>query len=252
MAKLKEIAEFLNKELKIDEINDSSYNGLQVEGKEEIKKVGFAVDACLESFESAKKQGCDLLIVHHGLLWDSKKIMIAGILFKRISFLIKNNIALYAAHLPLDCHAKYGNNIQLARLLNLRNVKEFGNYHGFNIGFSGELEKEMSREEFVSFINEKIGANSEVLAFGKEKIRKVGIVSGGGDSSLQEAIDKEIDALLVGDRKYSSIQMAKDGRINLVAAGHYETETWGVKALMPLLKEKFSVETVFIDYNPSQ
>ena len=133
MATLLAITRFLNKPLNIRNIPDNSKNGMQARGTKEVKKIGFAVDACMEVFNKAKEQDCDLIIVHHGILWKKSNVPKAQ-LEKRISFLKKHGISLYAAHLPLDLHPEYGNNIRLARLLGLKGLKGFGDYHKVMIG----------------------------------------------------------------------------------------------------------------------
>jgi dinuclear metal center YbgI/SA1388 family protein len=244
MTKLNTIVRFLDKELSIRKIKDSSKNGLQVRGNSEVKKIAFGVDACMELFEKAKKAGCDLVVVHHGLLWKGKKAN--DILRKRMGFLKKNKISLYAAHLPLDLHQKYGNNIELCRILKLKNVRKFGKYHGINIGYAGDTEKPISLTDLSRKISIELGTKCNYMKFGKNFIRRIGIVSGGGADAIPEAA-KKTDCLLTGEYKHSSYHTAKELGINVLAAGHYKSETLGVKALMPLLKQKFNIGTIFID-----
>ena len=243
MAKLKEVVDFLDNELGIKDVEDRSNNGLQVSGNEEVKRIAFAVDACLEVFEKAKE--FDMIIVHHGLSWGDSLKYLTGINYSRVKFLVENNISLYAAHLPLDKHKAYGNNAQFCKIFGFSNVKEFGDYNGQVIGFSGE--KEISLKDFVKEINEKLNTKCKVLDFGNEKIKNIGVVSGGGSSALNEAIDKDLDCFVTGEIPHYAYQLAKEGKINLIAAGHYATETLGVKALMNPVKEKFNVEVKFID-----
>ena len=243
MVLLKEVVEFLDAELGIKDVEDSSNNGLQVEGKKEIKKIAFAVDACMEVFEKAKD--FDMVIVHHGISWEDSLKYLTGINYSRVKFLIDNNIALYAAHLPLDKHPKHGNNAEFCRILGLKHIHGFGDYHGQVIGFVGE--KEISLNDFVNEINKKLNSSCKVFDFGNERIKNIGVVSGGGSSALNEAIEKGLDCFVTGEVPHQAYQLAKEGQINLIAAGHYATETLGVKALMNLVKEKFDVETVFID-----
>ncbi len=246
MATAAQITRFLNKLLKVREIEDSSRNGLQFKGRKEVKKAGFAVDACLESFEKAAKLGCDMVIVHHGILWKGKKKYVEAI-GKRKSFLIKKNISLYTAHLPLDLHRKYGNNILLCKILGLKKIKKFGKYHGFMIGYQGELEKPKTTNEIVNILNRELKTKSIVLPFGKKKNKIIAFVSGGGAEAGNDAIKKKIDLFVTGEINHGWHHSAKDSGINIIAAGHYHTETFGVKALMPLLKQKFNIETIFID-----
>ncbi|MBD3248500.1 Nif3-like dinuclear metal center hexameric protein [Candidatus Woesearchaeota archaeon] len=247
MAKLNNIVKFLNKELNIRLIPDKSRNGLQVKTSKDIKKIGFAVDACISTFEKAKKAKVDLLVVHHGVKWTPQKYK--KISKKRIDFLEKNKIALYAAHLPLDINEEYGNNIGLCRILNLKNVKKFGRYHRFKIGYKGKFKKNITINKIANNLNKKLKTKCNVLNFGKKQIRSIGIVSGGGSEAIEEAVKEKLDCFLVGEIDHGAHTRLKDYPLNAIIAGHYATETVGVKALMPVLKEKFNIETTFID-NP--
>ena len=243
MVLLKEVVEFLDGELGIKDVEDSSNNGLQVSGSKEVKKIAFAVDACMEVFEKAKD--FDMIIIHHGISWDDSLKYLTGINYLRVKFLVDNNISLYAAHLPLDKHPKHGNNAELCRIFELKHIHGFGDYHEQVIGFAGE--KEISLKDFVKEINKKLNTECKVFDFGNEKIKDIGIVSGGGSSALNEAIEKGLDCFVTGEVPHQAYQLAKEGKINLIAAGHYATETLGVKALMNLVKERFKVEVKFID-----
>ncbi|MBR9690531.1 Nif3-like dinuclear metal center hexameric protein [Candidatus Woesearchaeota archaeon] len=239
------ITRCLNKLLDVKNVPDTSKNGMQVKAGKEVKKIGFAVDACMEVFAKAKKQKCDLVIVHHGILWKHQKYK--KHLEKRINFLKKNKISLYAAHLPLDKHDKYGNAIVIANILRLKNTNGFGVYEGIPVGFRGELKKKLSVDELSKNVNKLLKTKSKVFNFNKKKIKTVGIVTGGGSSTLQEAIEKKLDCFITGEVVHMIYNYAKESKINMISAGHYATETFGVKALMPILKEKFGVDVVFID-----
>ncbi len=242
--KVKEIASYLNELLNVRVIDDISMNGLQVGDNHEVKRVALAVDASLETFKNAKD--ADLLIVHHGLYWG-KPIPIVDSMFERIKLLINNNIALYAAHLPLDLHPELGNNVQGIKLLGLEPSIEFGNYHGINIGFEFELPEAMDVKEFKKLFEERLGTTSILWDFGPEKIKKGAYVSGDAISLLPEAIEKELDIYITGEPRHSSYWPAYEAGINVLFGGHYMTETLGVKALGNHLKEKFGLETFFID-----
>lgn len=245
MIKLNTIVRFLNKELKINKIKDSSRNGLQVKAKNNIKKIGFAVDGCLSTFEKAKKAKIDLLIVHHGIKWKPQKR--PELNKKREIFLKKNKISLYGVHLPLDAHHKYGNNIGLANLLGLKNIKKFGRYRGSKIGYMGKFEKAITLTAIANTLNKKLKTKSKIYSFDKKTIKTIGIVSGGGAEAIQEAVKERLDCFLTGEISLSSYHWANDMGLNMIVAGHYATETLGVKALMHLLKQRFDVETIFIE-----
>lgn len=240
------IVRFLNKELKVRKIPDTSRNGLQVKSRKIINKVGFAVDATLSTFKKAKRLGVDFLIVHHGIKWKGQKDF-TGIKKERIRFAQKSGINIYVCHLPLDIHNKYGNSIQLAKILDLVDVKKFGRYHGVTVGYRGRFKKALSPNEIARLLNRKIKSKCVVLGYGPTKIKTIGIVSGSGSSVLPEVYKLDLDCLLTGDAPYYVYNDAKDRRQNVILAGHYATETVGVKALMPAIREKFDVKTIFID-----
>lgn len=243
--KLKTLVGFLNKELDVENIRDESLNGMQVEGGPDVRKVGFAVDAAMATIKKAKKEGCDILIVHHGLFWKTIKPM-SGILGRRVKAIFDSGMTLYAVHLPLDSHPKYGNNIQLAKLFGLKNLKRFADYKGQVIGYKGTIPS-TSVSNFVMTMRDKLDSNVSVYDQGKEKISTIGISSGGSAFSVHEAIEAELDALMIGESGHSHYHEFLESGINIFVGGHYATETWGLKALQKLLEKKFKVKTVFID-----
>jgi dinuclear metal center YbgI/SA1388 family protein len=244
---LAKLETFLNKELKLSEFpKDESANGLQVEGAGTVNKIGLAVDACDYVFQAAAEKHIDFLIVHHGLIWGGIR-SIHGIMKKRIKALLDADISLYACHLPLDCHPDYGNNAQLLNVLTIKRIGEFGEYHGKRIGYWGSLTKESSLKDFMGKVDRTLNTRSTALSFGK-KVRKVGIVSGGGWSAIYDTEKTGIDTLLVGEPSHSAYTLAEEMKINVVFAGHYATETLGVKAVGEMLKKRYALKTEFIDH----
>ena len=246
MASLNSIVRFLNAELRVRDIPDTSRNGLQVRVPKEIRKVGFAVDASLTTFEKAAKAGCDMVVVHHGIKWKGLRDK-TGLQRKRIAFLRRRRINLYAAHLPLDLHPEYGNNIELARLLGLTGIEKFGRYKGRALGYKGRLSTPRTVGWVAGQLNRRIKADCKVLRFGKPAIRTVGIVSGGGSDAIGEAYKDRLDCFVTGEAPHHIYHEAKDLKKNVIIAGHYATETTGVRALMPLIGERFGVKVQFID-----
>lgn len=239
MATATQIAEFLDKELDINGIEDNSSNGLQVENTGEIKKIGFAVDACLETFQQAVKAGCQMLIVHHGLFWNKGKFYLTGTSYNKVKFLLENNLAVYAAHLPLDLHSEYGNNSIIAKMLGVKNLQVFA-----EVGCCGDVDLTLDE---VKKTLQKAKLQTLTLPFGKKKITKVGICSGYGGDDLKEAAEKKLDLYITGEGSHRNYHEAKESNINVIFGGHYETEVWGVKALMRILKAQFKVKVEFID-----
>jgi dinuclear metal center YbgI/SA1388 family protein len=245
MADARKIAKFLNRELSVRKIPDISRNGLQFNSGMDVKKIGFSEDACIETFRKAKERGCDMLIVHHGILWkkDTKK----QVTKLRISYLKKEKLSLYCAHLPLDVHPRLGNNACLAEKLGLLRVSKFGKYGRLKVGLMGELKKVTAPTKFAKEVNSILHTSSFVMPFGKAKVRRIALITGGAPDKIIEAKECGADLYLTGEAKLSTYHIAKDLGMNLIAAGHYATETLGVKALMPVLRKRFNVRTVFIE-----
>lgn len=238
---------YLNRLLRVAEIEDSSMNGLQVEGAEEVSRVAFAVDACQAAFDKAAAQGAQLLIVHHGLFWD-KPIFLAGPHYRRIKTLLKANLALYAAHLPLDYHPKLGNNAELARLLRLKNRRPFGLYRKMFLGVSGELAKPLPVETVARQLARATGQPIvRVLKNGPKLVRRVGCISGGAAKMLDQVAAAGLDTYVTGETAHSAFHEAAELRLNVIFGGHYATEILGLKALARRIKAKFNLQTVFLD-----
>ena len=243
---LKNLVAELNKYLKVEEIEDKSQNGLQVEGKHQVKKVSFAVDACQDSFKKAVESNSNLLIVHHGLFWSEPKLLVGNHL-KRIKFLIENELSLYACHLPLDLHPEIGNNIQIIKILGLTPENKFGNYHGTLIGYTGYYEDEMNLDDFIHKVQEKFNTKPVFFKFGGNMVKKVAVISGGGADLITQIEDTEVDTFFTGEPKHEIYRYTKEIKKNIIFAGHYATETLGVKALQKYIKDRFNLDTHFID-----
>jgi dinuclear metal center YbgI/SA1388 family protein len=237
---------FLDTELRTASIKDYSCNGLQVEGSQTASRIAFAVDACLESYQLAIKNGCQMLVVHHGIIWDGIRA-VGGPIRDQLACLLKNELNLYASHLPLDCHPQYGNNAGIAQILSAEHLKPFGNYKGLDIGVEGVLPKAVTLNTIVQTLCENLKTECTVLPFGTEKVTSIAAVSGGGGDTLNEAITKKIDCFITGEPIHQNYHAALEGKINVVYAGHYHTEKPGVQSLAALCKKKFGIETLFLD-----
>lgn len=216
------------------------YNGLQVQGKETISRAVFGVSANMALFKKAAAKKADIIFVHHGLLWGKQQAL-TGVFGRRVAFLIKNDINLAGFHLPLDKHPICGNNAQLAKLLGLKDTKPFGNYHGMDIGFIGQLPK---KEKFTD-ICKKLGG--EFLPYGKKEVRNIALVSGGAHDMLEQAIAQNADLYITGSRDEYVTETCREAQINFIAMGHYNSERLGIKALMDYVASNFDVETSFIE-----
>jgi dinuclear metal center YbgI/SA1388 family protein len=237
---------FLNKTLDIPAIKDESRNGLQVEGADRVTRVAVTVDACMEAFRRAAAQRCDMLIVHHGIIWDGIRA-VRGPVRRQLAYLLKTEFNLYAAHLPLDLHAEYGNNIRLARLLGLKKTVPFGEYHGMRIGYKGTVPGGTTAAAIARKLQAACGGEPRVIAAGPARVRSVGIVSGGGASNLSDAIAEGIDCFVTGEPAHWNYHAAREAGINVIYGGHYETETVGVQALAGLIRKRFRLPCVMLD-----
>lgn len=232
------------------EKNDVSLNGVQVGDLEgEVGRAAFAVDACMGTFRMAQKWKADFLFVHHGLFWG-KPIAVTGTHYERISFLLDNKISLYAAHLPLDMDRHLGNNASLAQKLGLNELAAFGEYHGMSIGRQGTLSSALKMEEVLAKLEIPKENALSILPFGPEQIERVGIISGGATHELAQALDEGLDLYITGDASHVMYHQALEGKINVIAGGHYNTEVWGVKNLSEKCGLDTRLETAFID-NPT-
>ncbi|MBO5911513.1 MAG: Nif3-like dinuclear metal center hexameric protein [Elusimicrobiaceae bacterium] len=247
MIKCDDVLKFWNTYLDIANIPDASRNGLQVEGPQEVNKIVFGVSACQELFEAARAAQADLICVHHGLLWGQEQT-ITGLFGARIKYLLQNNMSLAAYHLPLDKHPAVGNNACLMRALNARDIRPFGQYHGVQIGYAGNLAPH-PLASIVKTLEQFCGSKAHVLSFGPENVQTVGIISGGAYSMLPQALDQKLDLYVTGTLDEPAYEWCREGHINCVALGHYPSEKCGIQALMDLTAKQFQVQTEFIDTN---
>jgi dinuclear metal center YbgI/SA1388 family protein len=247
MAELSKIVKFLNAELKVDEFEDSSNNGLQVENSGAVKRICCGVDASMEFMEEAEKRGADMVLCHHGISWGDSLKRITEMNYWRVGFLIRNDIALYACHLPLDAHPKLGNNVQLCKALGVKGLKRFGFYNGKEIGYSGSLAKPMRYDRFKKHVEKVTGNSLQTLDFGKKTIKTVAVVSGGASGEMPQAGEQGVDVYVTGESTLASYAVAQEYGMNAIFAGHYATEVYGVRALVEVVKKKFGVQAEFID-----
>jgi len=247
MTTLTTITSCLDKELNVAAFKDDSHNGLQVENSGNVLRICVGVDASLAFFQEAVKRKANLVICHHGLSWGDSLKRITDLNYQRIKFLIDNDMALYACHLPLDAHPKLGNNAQICKALGLRRLEPFGDYHGTTIGFCGELPKPMSYDKFKALSQRVFGNTTGTMDFGKNKVRTVAVVSGGAADQIAEAGQKGIDVYVSGEPKLLAYHLAQEYAINAIFAGHYASEVFGVKAVASFLAKRFPVQTSFID-----
>ncbi|AFO58096.1 Nif3-like dinuclear metal center hexameric protein [Natrinema sp. J7-2] len=228
---------------------DASANGLQVGPDEgEIERVAFAVDGVRETFEGAIAADADLLVVHHGLSWGGFD-RVTGRTYDRIAPLIENDLALYVSHLPLDGHQALGNAAGVADLLDLEDRAPFGELGPEYIGQRGTTADPYApadlRERLESTL-ETGGQPVQHLDFGPDEIADVAIVTGSGTDWLDEAVAADADALVTGEGKQKAYHEAREAGIHVFLAGHYATETFGVRSIRAVIEE-WGLETTFLD-----
>ena len=248
-----DLTKWLDTYLAITDYSDISLNGLQVEGAEDIRKLAFAVDSSMSSFQQAAEIGADMLIVHHGLFWGNP-LAISGMHKKRVQFLLEANISLYASHIPLDAHQEVGNNWGLAKLIGMADLEDFGSWKGKAIGVKGTFPNKVTLRELADNIENTLsqisgGKTTEPLMVhngGELEIASLGIISGGASWDVVTAAHEGLDAFLTGEPKHETFYEAFERGINALYAGHYMTETVGVNLLAEKIKGEFGIETEFI------
>lgn len=246
--KLPDIVRYTDKLLRVAEIKDWSgaKNGLQLENSGQITRIGAAVDSHLGVIEEAVNRGVDFLIVHHGLYWG-EVTPLTGVNYRKIQLAMRHNLAIYGAHLPLDLHPKLGNNALLARALGLNPAKGkpfFLEKEQF-IGF--KFEAKFTRDSLNAKLADVLGRVPTVLPHGPEKIKRLGIVTGGAGGDLERAAAEGVDTFITGEGPNHSFGLARELGINVFYGGHYATETFGVKALASQLAERYQLPWQFID-----
>jgi len=247
MARLTEIVADLDRLLDPEGFEDYGPNGLQVQGAEEVTHVVTGVSASLELFERAIEGGAQLIVTHHGLLWNADDPRVVGARRERLRALLRADVSLVAYHLPLDAHPVVGNNALIAAGLGLLDPEPFGRHRGRAIGVRARVPGEgIAATELVARVAALTGREPLALPGGPEVVRSVGIVSGGGARNVEEAIAAGLDAFITGEPAEWAAALAREARIHFVAAGHHATETFGPQALGEHLREHFGVRVTDI------
>ena len=243
----RELTNYLNAYLRIGDVQDyqGAFNGQQVEGSPVVTRVAMAVDACQFTIDAAVAARAELLIVHHGLFWGPTA-PVTERYYHRLSALIKHDIGLYSCHLPLDAHPEVGNNHVLARMLGLKPNGVFGAFEGVPIGVYADARR--SREALIGRVREALQVEPLVIATGPTELKRIGVLTGGGGSLIAEAAAAGLDMYITGEGAHHTYFEAEERGLNVIYAGHYATETVGVKALGEHLKTQFGLEVQFIDH----
>lgn len=250
MTPLQHITNLLDTTLRIREIKDASValNGLQVENNGQVTKVALAVDGSQKTIEDAIVAGADMLILHHGIYWCGLRPM-TGWFKKKIETCLQHNLAVYGAHLPLDLHPELGNNAGIAQALGLSDCTPEVDYHGTLIGVAGTFNGTVAelRDKYAAITGSSITGFVQDAA---APAGRVAVCSGGAGDVIYQMHEKGYRTYLTGEENHWVVNAAQDMGVNILFAGHYATETFGVKALGKLIETQFGLPTVFID-NPT-
>lgn len=243
-----DLSRYLNEYLQVDQFPDYGPNGLQAEGRIEIKKIVTAVSASIELFKTAKEKNADAILVHHGIIWDSNRPVYKGSYRERVKILLENNLNLYAYHLPLDAHSEIGNNIQIAKRLKLTGIVPFAEYKGNLIGYKGNLPG-IKKSDFFRQAEKLFRRKPMIFDYGPEIINSVGIISGGAQREIEQAVADNLDVFITGEVSEPTFYYAREEKIHFISAGHHATETFGIQALGRHLSEKFDIEVEYVEIN---
>ncbi|HBR94110.1 MAG TPA: Nif3-like dinuclear metal center hexameric protein [Opitutae bacterium] len=246
MAKLQDIVAFCDQRTRRTEIKDfdGAHNGLQVENNGTVRRIGAAVDAGERPFQSAIAAGIDFLICHHGLFW-TPPTPLTGANARKIKTAFDGNLAVYGAHLPLDCHPEIGNNALLAKELGLKKIDTFLNYEGNDMA-TITLGPMGGRAEISKKLQALFPDTYHAIEYGSEKPKRIGILTGSGQSAVPHLLANGVDTLITGELRQHHFNMAQELGLNLYPCGHYATEVFGVKALAAEVAFKFQLEWQFI------
>ena len=249
---LNQIQKFLDLIFINQEINDVSYNGLQIENNGNIDRIYAGVDATFDFFKSAPHPKNALFLVHHGLYWRFSDPRTIGILHNKIHFCFNHESALIAYHLPLDLHPIFGNNSMILKKLGIETntFKSFGFKDGVNYGFQGDFSKEFDLREILEKSKLLFSQESSLFPFGKNKVKNCAVISGSGGFGVQESFEKKIDLFITGEYSHSAYTFARDHGLNILYLTHYGSEKEGVITLGQEIARKFSIDFVFLDILP--
>jgi dinuclear metal center YbgI/SA1388 family protein len=246
-AALSDISDFMDALLNIKNVADypNALNGLQLANAGDVAKIGAAVDAGEPTVRLAAGEGVELLIVHHGLYWQGLQPL-TGAAYRKVSMAMRANMAIYSAHLPLDVHPQFGNNVLLARALELGPTEPFFHKNGQSLGLRAEVS--LPLDKLIGQMEKAIDGPVKVFRGGPERVSSVGIVTGGAGSEIHKAALEGVDTFITGEGPHWAAIAAEELGVNLLLGGHYATETFGVKALAEHVAGKLGLPWQFIDY----
>lgn len=242
--RLNELRDYIGSELAVSRFRDYSPNGLQVEGRAEVRRIATAVTASQAVLEAATAWGADAILVHHGYFWRNEDAAIAGIKKRRVGHLLKHDVSLLAYHLPLDAHPSLGNNAQLGKLLGFVEQGRFGEQ---DIAVHGSLAQPQTLLQLTRHIGSALQREPLVIGHANPNIARIAWCSGGGQDYFEQAIELGVDAFLTGEISERHVHAAQETGVAFIAAGHHATERYGVQALGEHLATRFGLEQRFFD-----
>jgi dinuclear metal center YbgI/SA1388 family protein len=242
-----EILAYAHEYLRVADFPDYGPQGLQVEGAPEVTKIVSGVSACVALFEAAVAARAQLVIAHHGIFWDRESRVVRGGLKQRLDLLLRHGLTLAGYHLCLDAHPEIGNNALAARGLGLTDATPWAPHNGRPLGFRGLWPEGVPAAEAFRRVNELYGSDSLIFAYGPETVRSVGIVSGGAQGDVRTALDAGLDLFVTGEASEFVMHTAREGGIHFMAAGHHNTERFGIRAFGEHLAARFGVVHEFVD-----
>jgi len=247
MVSLDELVAFLDEELKTSSISDypGAMNGLQLANGGQVERIVAAVDASLPVIEAAASGGPGLLIVHHGMFWQGAQA-VTGAFYRKLKIAMDAGLAIYSSHLPLDVHPIFGNNILLAGAIGLQNPQPFLNHKGISMGIQGTWEG--TRQGLCDTLAKAVGGPVHLCPGGAEAVKSVGVITGGAGSEVAKVAAAGVDCFITGEGPHWSYPLAEELGVNLFYAGHYATETFGVKALSRNLASQHGLPWAFTDH----
>ena len=249
MAERSDIESTLASLLDVGRFRDYGPNGLQVEGKAQVRKIVSGVTASRALIEAAIGARADAILVHHGLFWRGHDGRVTGWLKSRLALLLAHEINLYAYHLPLDAHPEFGNNAQFGSRLGLRADARFGEQ---DLGFIGSSVEAMTAALLAARVKAALGRAPTVVAGDGRAIRRIGWCTGGAQGYFEAAIAAGADAFLTGEISEPQVHYARETGVAFLACGHHATERYGAPALAAHIAERYALEHEFIDIdNPA-
>ena len=227
-------------------IADYCPNGLQVEGRPQVRRIVSGVTASQALLEAAVEAEADVVLVHHGYFWKGEDARVTGMKRRRLQTLLGHDISLLAYHLPLDLHPEVGNNVQLARQLEITVEGPLDPDNPKVVGLLGSLAEPMTARDFSRRVQEVLG-REPLLVEGTGMVRRIGWCTGGGQGYIDDAIAAGVDLFLTGEASEQTFHSARENGVSFIAAGHHATERYGVQALGDYLARRFAIEHLFID-----